>query len=227
MPPARPGPRQLSGHRGRSSCLYLGAIHAPGAATADTARADRVAAEAVTELGAAQTFSVAVEGVAAMSAQDVTAQREFMKKTARLYRAVNGALSSANELQTRMKSIRSALHEAPAAEAQLGPEADAIEKQNTEILRAMRGDVALAARNENIAPSINDRMTGIMEGERFSLAKPTQTHITDYAIASEELTAQLARFKNLVQVDLAKLEREMEAAGAPWTPGRMVEWGEK
>ena len=181
----------------------------------------------VTELGAAQTFSVAVEGVAAMSAQDVTAQREFMKKTARLYRAVNGALNSANELQTRMKSIRSALHEAPAAEAQLGPEADAIEKQNTEILRAMRGDEALAARNENIAPSINDRMTGIMEGERFSLAKPTQTHITDYAIASEELTAQLARFKNLVQVDLAKLEREMEAAGAPWTPGRMVDWGEK
>jgi hypothetical protein len=25
-------------------------------------------------------------------------------------------------------------------------------------------------------------------------------------------------------VDLAKLEKEMEAAGAPWTPGRLPEW---
>ena len=91
----------------------------------------------------------------------------------------------------------------------------------------MRGDVALAARNENIAPSINDRVSGIMDGERFSLAKPTQTHVADYAIASADLAARLAKLKNLVQVDLAKLEHEMETAGAPWTPGRMVEWNEK
>jgi hypothetical protein len=31
----------------------------------------------------------------------------------------------------------------------------------------------------------------------------------------------------LVDVDLAKLERDMEAAGAPWTPGRVPEWAEK
>jgi len=126
-----------------------------------------------------------------------------------------------------MKTVRAALHEVPAAEGQLGPEADAIEKQNTDLLRALRGDIALAARNENIAPSMNDRVTGIMEGERFSLAKPTQTHVTDYAIASEELSKQLANLKTLIEVDLAKLEREMEAAGAPWTPGRMVEWNDK
>ena len=181
----------------------------------------------VTELGSPQTFSVAVDAAAAMSPQDFAAQREFMKKTARLYRAVNGALNSANDLSTRMKSVRAALHEVPAAEGQLGPEADAIEKQNTDLLRALRGDIALAARNENIAPSMNDRVTGIMEGERFSLAMPTQTHVTDYAIASEELSKQLANLKTLIEVDLAKLEREMEAAGAPWTPGRMVEWNDK
>jgi hypothetical protein len=26
---------------------------------------------------------------------------------------------------------------------------------------------------------------------------------------------------------LAKLEKDMEAAGAPWTPGRVPEWTEK
>jgi photosystem II stability/assembly factor-like uncharacterized protein len=181
----------------------------------------------VSELGAPQTFTVTVDGASAMSAQDFDAQREFMKKTAHLYRAVNGALNTANDLQTKLKTLRAALHEIPSAEVKLGTEADALEKRNSEILRALHGDTILAARNEGVAPSINDRVTGILEGERFSLAKPTRTHVDNYAIASQELAVHLATLKNLVQVDLAKLEREMEAAGAPWTPGRLVEWEEK
>jgi hypothetical protein len=31
----------------------------------------------------------------------------------------------------------------------------------------------------------------------------------------------------LVEVDLTKLEKDMEAAGAPWTPGRVPEWQEQ
>ena len=181
----------------------------------------------VTELGTAQSFAVNVDGASAMSPQDFVAQRDFMKKTAHLYRAVSGALNTANELQGKLKTLRAALHEVPAAEEKLGPTADALEKQNNEILRALRGDAALAARNENIAPSVNDRVTGILDGERFSLAKPTQTHEADYAIASQELVIQSAKLKNLIQVDLANLEREMETAGAPWTPGRIIDWDDK
>jgi small-conductance mechanosensitive channel len=168
-----------------------------------------------------------VDGAAAMSPQDFASQRDFMKKTAHLYRAVNAALGTANELQGRLKTLRAALHEVPAAEEKLEPAADAIEKQNNEILRALRGDTALAAHNENIAPAINDRVTGILDGERFSLAKPTQTHIGDYATASQELAAQSSKLKSLIQTGLANLERAMEAAGAPWTPGRLIDWDEK
>jgi hypothetical protein len=102
--------------------------------------------------------------------------------------------------------------------------ADAIDRQTLEILRALRGDVALARRDENVPPSIADRASGILEGERFALTKPTETHRRDYTIASEELTEQLAKLRKLIQVDLAGLERDMEAAGAPWTPGRLPEW---
>ena len=181
----------------------------------------------VSELGTPQNFIVTVDGASAMSPQDFSAQRDFMKKTAYLFRSVNGALNTANDLQTKLKTLRAALHEVPAAEEKLSPEADAIEKQNNQILRALRGDVALAARSENVAPSINDRVTGILEGERFSLAKPTQTHQDDYAIASQELTTQSSKLKTLIQIDLARLESEMNAAGAPWTPGRVLEWEEK
>jgi len=28
----------------------------------------------------------------------------------------------------------------------------------------------------------------------------------------------------LIETDLARLEKQMEIAGAPWTPGRIPEW---
>ncbi|MGB2603072.1 MAG: hypothetical protein WBC78_05730, partial [Candidatus Sulfotelmatobacter sp.] len=82
-------------------------------------------------------------------------------------------------------------------------------------------------RSEPVPSSINDRMQAIMEGERFSLSKPTQSHVDDYNIAAGEFADQLGRLRALVEVDLAKLEKDMEAAGAPWTPGRVPEWSEK
>jgi hypothetical protein len=82
-------------------------------------------------------------------------------------------------------------------------------------------------RNEAVPSSINDRVQAIMEGERFSLARPTQSHVDDYNIAAAEFAEQLGKLHALVEVDLAKLEKDMEAAGAPWTPGRVPEWREK
>ena len=181
---------------------------------------------AVTPLGAPQNFNVVNDVTSTLSPADRAAQEAFNLKVGRLYRAVYGAIGTANDLQVRLKSIRRALQETPNSES-LGAEADAIEKKNNEILRALRGDVAIAARNENVPSSINDRLTNTMEGERFAITAPTKTHEDAYSIAADEFAAQLGKLRNLVQVDLAKLEREMEAAGAPWTPGRLPEWQEK
>lgn len=178
-----------------------------------------------TELGSAQNFGVVADGTSEMTAADHAAQEEFNRKVARLYRAVAGATSSANEVQTRLKAIRKALQDTPSAGPLLA-QADSIEKNNNTILRALRGDVALAARSENVPSSINDRLNYIMEGARFSITCPTQTQQEAYSIAADEFAQQLTRLRSLVQVDLAKLERDMEAAGAPWTPGRVPEWQE-
>ena len=181
----------------------------------------------VTELAAPQSFKVVADGTSAMNPADRAAQAEFQGKVARLYRAVSGAVHTGEDVESRLKTIRDALHEAPAAEKQLGAVADSIEQRDHEILRALSGDKALQKRNEPVPSSINDRVTNIMDGERFSLAKPTQSHIDNYNIAAAEFTEQLARLHTLVEADLTKLEKDMEAAGAPWTPGRVPEWSEK
>ncbi|MFZ0321068.1 MAG: glycosyl hydrolase [Candidatus Sulfotelmatobacter sp.] len=181
----------------------------------------------VTELGAAQNFKVVTEGQGSMNAGDLAAREEFHRKVARLYRAAVGASRTAHEVQDRLKLIREALRDTPAAEKELEGEADAIERNNRLIQRALDGDHEMQKRNEPTASSISDRIDAIMEGERFSLAKPTQGHVEDYNIAAAEFGEQLGKLRTLVEVDLAKLEKDMEAAGAPWTPGRVPEWSEK
>ena len=180
----------------------------------------------VTELAGTQTFTVVADGTSAVSEQDRAAQEEFDRKVSRLYRAVSGSINSANDVESRLKKIHEALQDTPNSDALIA-EADSIRQHNNSILRALRGDIALAARNENVPTSINDRLQNIMEGERFSITKPTQTHVDAYNIAADEFTQQLAQLRTLIDTDLTKLQKDMEAAGAPWTPGRVPEWQEK
>ena len=109
----------------------------------------------------------------------------------------------------------------------MGAVADSLEQRDREILRALRGDIEIAKRNEPIPSSVGDRVDTILEGERFSLAKPTQSDVDSYGVAASEFADELSKLRALVDVDLAKLEKDMEAAGAPWTPGRVPEWTEK
>jgi photosystem II stability/assembly factor-like uncharacterized protein len=181
----------------------------------------------VTELAGAQNFKVVTEGAASMTAADRSAQEGFQRKVARLYRAVSGALHTSDEVEARLKAIRAALRETPAVEKQLSAAADLIEQRNREILRVLRGDAEMQKRNEPTSTSISGRVDAILEGERFALTKPTQTHLDDYSIAAGEFEGELSKLHALVEVDLAKLEKDMEAAGAPWTPGRVPVWSDK
>jgi photosystem II stability/assembly factor-like uncharacterized protein len=181
----------------------------------------------VSELGAVQNFKVVADGTGSMTAADRAAQEEFQRRVARLYRAVSGALHTMEEVEARLKAIRGALRETPAAEKELSAVADSIQQRDREIRRVLDGDSEMEKRNEAVPSSINNRMQAILEGERFSLARPTQSHVDDYSIAAAEFAEQLGKLRALVEVDLTKLEKDMEAAGAPWTPGRVPEWSEK
>jgi hypothetical protein len=87
--------------------------------------------------------------------------------------------------------------------------------------------VVLRARNYNTPPSVAERVEEIVDGERFSLSRPTETHREQYRIASDELTEQLNKLRGLVDGDLRNLEKALDLVGAPWTLGRIPEWREK
>ena len=103
-------------------------------------------------------------------------------------------------------------------------EAFVLDKRTNDILRALRGDTALRARNMNLPPSITERVGDIVGAQRTSTDRPTQTQMNQYSAAAQEFEQTLAQLRQLIEGDLSRLEREMEAAGAPWTPGRIPEW---
>ncbi|MDQ1523994.1 MAG: hypothetical protein QOE47_1918 [Pyrinomonadaceae bacterium] len=200
-----------------------GALVMPGAYQVSIAK--RVGG-VLTPLGAAQTFNVVVEGQSGMSAADRVALVEFQQKVARLQRAVAGALETANALKPRLATIRRALLDTPSAGDKLLADATAIDRRVNDILRSLRGDTVLRARNQNTPPSISDRVGQIVGEQRMAIARPTGTHAAQYAVAAQEFETVLTNLRTLIEGDLTRLEKAMEAAGAPHTPGRIPEWKE-
>ena len=67
------------------------------------------------------------------------------------------------------------------------------------------------------------RVQQAISGQWTSSAAPTATHRRNIEIASEAFGDVLESLRTLFS-DLQNLEAEMEAAGAPWTPGRLPHW---
>ena len=146
---------------------------------------------------------------------------------AQLDRSVSGTLDAANELNKRLDADRRALDQTPGAKPEWKTQVRDFEQRNRDVLRALRGDVALRQRNENTPLSISERVEYIVDASRLSLAKPTATQREAYRIASEELSQQLAKLRKIIKEELPELEKAMEAAGVPITPGRLPEWKDK
>jgi hypothetical protein len=172
-------------------------------------------------------FNVVVDGSRQMNEQDRAALENFQQKLANLNRALAGAIGTSNDINSRLAQIKRALRETPGDVRNLQAASDQIQKRNNEILRMLRGDRILQARNYNVPVSINDRVNQIMAEERFSTQRPPQTHVDSYNVAAKQFTEQLNALRTLVQTDLKNLEDGMEKAGSPWTPGRFPQWSEQ
>jgi hypothetical protein len=61
-----------------------------------------------------------------------------------------------------------------------------------------------------------------VSGQLGSTGPITATVTRDYDIAAARFEALLEEMRTLIEVDLKKVGDRLEAAGAPWTPGRGV-----
>ncbi|HKY31549.1 MAG TPA: glycosyl hydrolase [Candidatus Polarisedimenticolia bacterium] len=198
-----------------------GPMMPPGAYTARLSkRIDGVE----TPLSEPRPFTAAPLGEASLPAKDRKALADFQRKTARLQRAVLGAVEAAREAQSRIAHVKKAIDETPAADPRLGAEARALEARLKDLLIDLTGDSTRASRNEPTPPSILDRVQQVVAGHWSSLSDATGTHRRGYDLAAARFDRTLASLRSLIGTELERLEDEAETAGAPWTPGRLPSW---
>ena len=173
--------------------------------------------------GQPQRFDVyALEGEGAPRTPAIVA---FQQQTARLQRAVLGANALVNESLNRVQLLRRALVDAPNADDALTRDARVLESNLRDVQVALNGDPTMARRSEPSAPSMLNRLNGITS-QLWSntLDAPTATQRRQYDIVASEFAAVLARLRALVDTEIPRVEQRAEAAGAPWTSGRMPAW---
>jgi hypothetical protein len=130
-------------------------------------------------------------------------------------------LELANSTSARLDAIRRALDATPAAPSPLHEKVRAFQSRLNGILQELRGDRAIGSRAGPLPMAVSERVNTIGFELSQTLGRPTITHQRQYQIASELFGAELPKLKELVETEIVALEKELERAGAPYTPGRI------
>jgi hypothetical protein len=176
-----------------------------------------------TSLGQPRTFAVRPLGQATLPAADRQALAEFQHRASDLQRAVRGAVQVVSDTQSRIDLMRKAVQETPGIDLTVLGEIQSLADSLQHLRIQLLGDRVVAEHNEPTMPSLTSRVYGVLSSWS-STSAPTRTQRENFRVASEQFTKLLASLRQLVEVDLVGIESQLEAAGAPWTPGRIPVW---
>lgn len=179
------------------------------------------------ELVAPQRFVLQNLGGVTLPASDRADLLAFQKQAQELQRAVSGAAARLSELNNKLKHIRKAVEQVELASPALFNELLQLEASAKAISKDFYGDPHAAKLDIDQPATVSDRI-GYLTYEMWeSSSAPTQTFRTSLELAERDFKPILAKINQLAEVDLKQLESKLEKAGAPYTPGRAVEYGDQ
>jgi hypothetical protein len=176
----------------------------------------------VTPLPGSESFEVQPEGPA--TREDRVLLSQYNEKLSALQKALTATLQTAAEAGTRVSAIRRAIDATPSLPLKLRENAIAIERTLGEINRTLTGDRVVASFNEGTPASISDHAQAAASPVRGTTGRPTKTAQEQYQLASDLLAAEIPKLRKLLEQDIKALEKQLDAAGAPPTPGRLPDW---
>ncbi len=179
----------------------------------------------VTPLGESREFAAKILANATLPAPDRPSLVRFQLQVAELTRVLQGAMELAGELGAKLKRIQQTLAVLPKGASSLMGRATAMEKELDNIDYLIRG-LEPKASDEEIPPThmpLWSRLSTIIYNQFSTTADPGKSQRQGLEIVREELAPLLLRIKKIARDDLPKLEKDLDAAKAPWTPGRLLE----
>jgi photosystem II stability/assembly factor-like uncharacterized protein len=148
----------------------------------------------------------------------------FQKQVRDLRRVVLGAVSAARETEDKLYDLMQAVSAANVSASSIATKIEKMLQETEAILRELAGDTFKQNLWENTEASVSTRVQQIVSEQWRSTSAPTTTQRQNLAHAEQMFIPLLQRLRQLVNVDLRAIERELDSAGAPWTPGRLPQW---
>ncbi|MEM6628148.1 MAG: glycosyl hydrolase [Bacteroidota bacterium] len=160
-----------------------------------------------------------------LPAADRAAKVAFQQQASELARTVQGTSSRLSEAGDQLRYMKEAVNRAEIEQQALYAELYALEATLKGLRQKMSGDPIKRRLDIDQPPSIMNRVFSLAYEQFYSTAAPTQTHRDTYGIALEEFEPVLQEVNSFLEGDMETFKQKLEAAGAPYTPGRKVELG--
>ena len=150
---------------------------------------------------------------------DFKAITAYQQRTSELSRQISSAGKKLKEASTRLKHIKAALLETPKATQKLFADLNQLQQNLAELQKRLNGNPIRRKLNENSSPSIRSRVGEVVWGHWQTTQNPTQTHKRNIEIAEIDFSKFRVDLLDYFKA-LESYEAALEAAGAPYTPGR-------
>jgi photosystem II stability/assembly factor-like uncharacterized protein len=174
----------------------------------------------MTSQGEPRSFSVKAVPTAAPGT-DFAAVADFQRQTSELIRKTSSAGRKLSEAGNRLRHLAAALKQTPRATADHFYELKSLRQRLSFLESELWGDSVRGRFSEASSPSISGRVGSIAYGHWDTRQPPTETFRKDLELATRGYEMFLPRFTKYLE-DLAQYEAKLEAAGAPYTPGRKM-----
>jgi len=176
----------------------------------------------LTELVPPTSFLLKSLGGTTLRADNVKELADFHKDVAELQRKFMGTTRKISEVSNQLKHIRKAIYTMPAPVETLEKDLLQVEDNLSTIRKSFYGDRLKSRLDQPTLTPLGARIWGATAGFD-STSEPTTTAKDAYAIAQKALKLEVQNIKNLLQ-QVEALEAKLEKAGAPYTPGRAIDW---
>ncbi|KAA3640325.1 MAG: glycosyl hydrolase [Bacteroidetes bacterium] len=155
----------------------------------------------------------------AVAGTDFRLVAEFQQKTAELSRQMSNAGRKMGEARESLRHMKAALVKTPQATPGLFKRLNELEGELAGLRMQLWGDPIRQQFSESNAPSIRGRVGQVIYGHWNTRQMPTETQQRNIEIAAKEFAGFRKELTDYLE-RLSRFEADMEAAGAPWTPGR-------
>ena len=156
-----------------------------------------------------------------LPATDRVALAAFHRRVMEVQGAAIGAQRYLGELHDRLVVLEKTMHVSPAHDARTWGDWTAIRDTLRVLERRMQGDRTISARNGVQPLSIMERLNEVVWGQWNSTSGPSHQHRQEIELVAGQLKPVIDALRGIGESSLPAIERALEAAGAPWTPGRL------